>query len=227
MRATALVAAAGLSIALAGAAHARPWNDPAGRLTFDAPAGWTVTQERGSAAGDTFTYVIAGTANNECQFFAFSNANTASANADLVRRQSGESARFGSDIWVRTLNGITAVFPGNSATVQSTSTETEGRFWPIQRAEATSPERPVHAALQMRPGFDIITLCMTYDGADPTALYDGVIRSVGHPNDAAFQAAAEEQAAARAQAQAQPQPAAEQPAEEQQEEGGRRNRRGR
>jgi hypothetical protein len=48
----------------------------------------------------------------------------------------------------------------------------------------------VHAALQLRPGFDLITLCMTYDGSDPVEVYNNVIRSVAHPNDAAFEAAA-------------------------------------
>ncbi len=189
MRVIAIAAALCVGMTLGGVAAAREWTDPAGRLRFDAPNGWTTTQERGAAVGDTFTYVISGTANNECHFLAQPNAGTASASVDAVRRAAQEPARFGAEFWTTTLNGVASVFPGNSATVNSTSMETDGR-WPIQRAEATSPRRPVHAALQLRPGFDLITLCMTYDGSDPVEVYNNVIRSVGHPNDAAFEAAA-------------------------------------
>lgn len=195
MRAFALAAAA--AALLVGTAYAQQaWNDPARRLTFTAPAGWATTQERGQNPTDTFTYVISGTANNECQFIVRQNPNTASANPDVVRRQSGEGARFTNEVWTATLNSIPGVFPNNSARVLSTSVDTTGP-WPIQRAEVQSPERLVHAALQLRPGFDLITLCMTYGGADPVAVYDQVIRSVAHPRDAEFGAAAEQAGATR------------------------------
>ena len=188
MRLLALAAIA--SLGLAGPADARVWTDPAGRLVFDAPATWVTTQERGAQPGETFTYVISGNANNECQFIAQPSPGTAGAAADSVRRAGLEEARFTAELWTRTLNSIGSVFPNNSAAFLSRSMETDG-FWPIQRAEIQSPERLVHAAIQLRPGFDLIALCMTYDGADPTDLYDRVIRSVGHPNDSALRADAE------------------------------------
>lgn len=188
MRAIAFAAAL-VGLCVAGAASAREWNDPSGRLKFDAPSGWATTQERGQNASDTFTYVISGNANNECHFISQPNGGTATASADAVRRASAETTRFTTGFWTTTLNGIANVFPSNSATVTSTAVETNGA-WPIQRAETTSSERPVHAAMQLRPGFDIIVLCMTYGGAEPIALYDTVIRSVTHPNDPAWAAAA-------------------------------------
>lgn len=194
MRAIA-VAAALVGVCVAGGASAREWTDPAGRVKFDAPNGWTTTQERGQNAGDTFTYVISGNANNECHIIGQANNGTATASVAGVRRAGADTARFTTEFWTTTLNGIGNVFPGNSATVTSTTVETNGA-WPIQRAEANSSRRPVHAAMQLRPGFDLITLCMTYDGAEPIAVYDQVIRSVSHPNDAAFQAAADAAAAA-------------------------------
>ncbi|HEX8902837.1 hypothetical protein [Vitreimonas sp.] len=187
MRAIA-IAAALVGLCAAGAASAREWVDPAGRVKFDAPNGWTTTQERGQNATDTFTYVISGNANNECHIIGQANAGTARATPDAVRAAGADPARFTTEFWTTTLNGIGNIFPASSATVTSTTSETDGA-WPIQRAEATSPRRPVHAAMQLRPGFDLITLCMTYGGAEPTALYDQVIRSVGHPNDAAWAAA--------------------------------------
>lgn len=195
MRAIALAAAA--AALLVGTAYAQQaWNDPARRLTFSAPAGWATSQERGQNPTDTFTYVISGSANNECQFIVRQNPNTATANADVVRRQSGDATRFTNEVWTATLNSIPGVFPNNSARVISTSVETTGP-WPIQRAEVQSPDRLVHAALQLRPGFDMITLCMTYDGPDRTDVYDQVIRSVAHPRDAEFAAAADQAGAAR------------------------------
>ncbi|HVK81470.1 MAG TPA: hypothetical protein VM915_12745 [Verrucomicrobiae bacterium] len=194
MRAIA-VAAALVGVCVAGGAVAREWVDPAGRVKFDAPNGWATTQERGQNAGDTFTYVISGNANNECHIIGQANNGTASASVANVRRAGADPARFTTEFWTTTLNGIPNVFPASSATVTSTTIETNGA-WPIQRAEATSSRRPVHAAMQLRPGFDLITLCMTYDGAEPIAVYDQVIRSVSHPNDAAFQTQADAEAAA-------------------------------
>jgi len=202
---------------LGGVAAAREWTDPAGRLKFDAPNGWVTTQERGQNPGDTFTYVISGTANNECHFLAQPNPGTASATPANVRRSAADASRFDTAAWTRTLNGVTSVFPGNTASVLSSSVDTSG-FWPVQRAEVQSPRRLVHASIQLRPGFDLITLCQTYDGADPVDLYNTVSRSVGHANDATWQAAAEAAPVAAVEATA-PAPAAEAPEQ--------RNRRGR
>lgn len=212
MRWLALAAIAGLSIATA--AEARVWSDPAGRVTFDAPNGWVTSQEKGAAAGDTFSYMITGNANNECHVIASPNPNTANATAEAVRRAGANAATFNDDFWVRSANGIGTVFPNNSATVQSTSLETEP-FWPIARAELRSPERPVHGYYQFRPGIDFFVFCMTYGGADPIDAYNTFARSVSHPNDATFRADAERQAsereAAAAAAAAQPAQPAEQP----------------
>ncbi len=210
---------AGLS--LGGIAEARVWTDPSGRLVFDAPAGWVTSQERGASPSDAYSYVISGTANNECHFVSQPSPGLASATAFQVRRAAGEDAQFGPEFWTSTANGMPAIFPGNSAQVLSRSLDTSG-FWPIQRAEIQSPERLVHASIQLRPGMNLLAMCMTYGGADPVDLYTTVSRSVGHPNDATFQADAERQAAEReaaAAAAAAPPP----PAEDQGERRRRRN----
>ena len=217
MRAIAIAAVICVGMSLGGVAAAREWTDPAGRLKFDAPNGWVTTQERGQNPGDTFTYVISGTANNECHFLAQPNPGTASATPANVRRSAADASRFDTAAWTRTLNGVTSVFPGNTASVLSSSVDTSG-FWPVQRAEVQSPRRLVHASIQLRPGFDLITLCQTYDGADPVGLYNTVSRAVGHANDATWQAAAEAAPVAAVEATA-PAPAAEEPEQ--------RNRRGR
>jgi hypothetical protein len=205
MRAPALAAAAVCIGLIGGAASAETWTDPAGRFTFDAPRGWVVTSER----TDGFSYVIAGTANNECQFIARPNANTANSPAHAARYTARQDVQFGETQWVRLANSLNPIFPNNSAQFISRSLDDSGP-WPVQRAELQSPERPVHGGLQIRPGMDLMAFCLTYDGADPTSLYDGVIRSMGHPNDATWladiQAYDAERASAAATAAATPTP---------------------
>lgn len=218
MRMIALAAAfAGLS--LVGTAEARVWTDPAGRLVFEAPNNWVTTQERGANPADAYSYVITGTANNECQVVSQANPGLATATADTVRRAAADETRFTPEFWATTGNGMPQIFPGSSAQVLSTSLDSSG-FWPIQRAEIQSPERLVHASIQLRPGFNLIAMCMTYGGADPVDLYTTVSRSVAHPNDATFRADAERQATEREAAAVAPPP----PPPEEQGERRRRNR---
>ncbi len=197
MRAFALAAMVGVGLFAGGVGEARPWTDPAGRLIIDVPAGWTVDSRR----TEGISYVIAGNANNECQFVATPNPNSASSSMDAIRRTILNDAQFGDAAWLAIANPITPVFPNNSAVFVSRSRDDAG-VWPVQRADLQSPRRLVHAGFQLRPGMDLLGLCMTYDGADPTAIYDNVLRTMGHPNDAQFQAQGETQAAERAAAEA-------------------------
>lgn len=197
MRAFALAALVGVGLYAGGVAEARPWTDPAGRLTIDVPAGWTVDSRR----TDGVSYVIAGNANNECQFVATPNPSSANASMDALRRTALNDAQFGDTAWLGFANSVTPVFPNNSAVFISRTRDETGA-WPVQRAELQSPRRQVHAGFQLRPGMDLLGLCMTYDGADPTAIYDNVLRTMGHPNDAQFIVQGETQAAERAAAEA-------------------------
>lgn len=190
MRALLLATAFSVGLIVAGTAQAAEFSDSEGRMKFDAPAGWATTQEH----SEGFSYVVTGTANNECHFLARPNPGTANAAAEAVRRTASDDAQFGADQWTRVANSISPVFPGSSAQFVSRSTDTSG-FWPIQRAELRNAERAVHGAMQIRPGMDLIAMCLTYGGADSAERYDAIIRSFGTPNDAALQTAAEAQAA--------------------------------
>lgn len=199
MRVTALAAAAVcIGLLAGGVAAAQTWTDPQGRVVFDAPRGWATQREN----VDTLTYVITATGAAECHVVSQPNGNEGRA-ANLVRNAGAEDSRFTADTWQRVLNALfPSVFTGNSASVISTSKETTG-FWPIQRAEVQGPERVVHASMQIRPGFDLITACMTFSGTDSAERYDAFIRSVRHPNDATWQAEAAAAAPAPAPAPAQ------------------------
>ncbi len=185
MRARALAAVCGVALLVAGVATAETWSDPQGRVTFEAPRGWSTQARR----ADGFTAVISGTADNECQIIAQPNDATAAATPAAVRTAAADDTQFTPEAWTRIANSMPSIFPGSSASVLSRSSETNGA-WPIQRAEIQSPERVVHAAMQLRPGVDIIVMCMTYGGTDATSTYDAVIRSIAHPGDAAWAAAA-------------------------------------
>ena len=198
MRAAALVAMTAVCLtALVGNAAAKDWTDPAGRITFTTPAAWTMDNHNDA----TMTYLVVGTANNECQFLAIPRAETASASASAVHRAAGNP--ISAAAWVGVANGMTRLF-NNQATLISQTVDTGG-FWPIQRAEFSGPDHPlIHGAIQIRPGAEIWAFCLTYDGADPLATYETVIHSVATPQDAALQAASEQEDAARAAAPAAP-----------------------
>lgn len=194
MRASAIavIAAFGAIIA-AGSADARVHTDPQGRLTFDVPNNWRVTWEQ---QGD-FSYAVAGVADFECHFVAMPREETAARTVAEVNRAA--SNQFSVETWTGLANAMTPIFQ-NQAAVVTQSLETD-RFWPLQRAELSSAARTdlqgnIHGAVQLRPGMELWTYCMTYEGEDSAARYDAMIRSVGTPNDATLQSQAEAAAAA-------------------------------
>jgi hypothetical protein len=181
MRLFAIAALAGLSLAAAtGAAAAHTWTDPAGRVVFDAPDGWSIMDQRQA----NITYVIAGTANNECHVLAIPREQSAAMSVDQIRNAGANDANYTDEAWVRIGAGMNSIFSA-PPTIVSKSEDTSG-FWPVQRADLQG-ERLVHAALQLRPGLELYTYCQTYEGADPTGAYDALIRSVHTPNDEALQ----------------------------------------
>lgn len=211
MRILALAAILGVGLCL-GAAEAREYRDPAGRIVFDAPANWPVTVEQ--APADT-TYLIAGNDDNECRFIVRSSPNTANASPYDIWRTGKDDGQFTEAFWVSQANAIQRIFPNNSAVHASHARDDSG-FWPMQRAELDSPSRRLHVygGFQLRPGLEMLGLCINYDGDPPVATFDSVLRSMAHPNDAAFRASAEERIAARAAAEAAAAAAAQQPAPE-------------
>lgn len=187
MRELAIAAIAGLSLAAVSGAAARTWTDPAGRVVFDAPDSWSVMDQH----HPTMTYVIVGTANDECHVAAIPRAESQTISPSAIRRGTLNDTNYTDEAWSRVAGGFSAVFNAPPQVVSRT-TETD-QFWPIRRADLQG-QRLVHGSLQVRPGVEIQTYCQTYEGADATAAYDAVIRSVRTPNDAALQAQAEAEA---------------------------------
>jgi hypothetical protein len=224
MRKHALAAAAAALAIFVGLAEAREYRHASGNLVFDAPADWPVTNE---PASEGLVYVIAGDNDNECHIMAQTNANTRGAPSYDTWRTARSDERFDQAFWLDKANVFSRVFPQRSATFVSRSRDDAG-FWPLQRAELDSPTRGrVYAGLQLRPGVDIYAICVNYEGAAPTATFDSVLRSLGHPGDAEMRAAAETRIAERAAQEAAAAQAQQQQQQQQQqapEEGQRRRR---
>jgi hypothetical protein len=212
MRAIALAAIVGA--ALTGVAAAEPWTDPAGRLTFNKPPGWQVENQ---GASDQATIVLAFNASNDCYFFGLTNPASANSSPDAARR----AAPLTNENWIAAASAGALrrdFFPNGTPQLVSSSVDTSG-FWPIQRAQFQGA-RTVFAAVQTRPGFELRAFCAATSGGS-AASFEAIFASFGHPNDAAWQSqaqdqAAERQAAAAAAAQQQQQPQ-EQQAQEQPE----------
>lgn len=195
MRKIALVAVIGAGlVCAAGSAAAEPFNDPAGRITFEAPRGWTV--ERQNAPNQTVVLMF--NASNDCYIFSVPNPGSANASPGAVVR--GNSQPIAASAWVNAANSIRDLFPGNSASVTSQSVDTSD-FWPVQRAELTNGSKAVFGAITARPGFEMMAFCAS-TGAPNAAAYAPIFSSLGHPNDATWEA----QAAAAPQPQTQPAP---------------------
>lgn len=193
MRKLALAAVVGVGLAAGGVASARPWSDPNGRVTFDTPNSWVMSVERSEGQ----TIVVAGDANNECYVFAVPNPGTANASVEAAVRTAANDTQFGETQWLAMANGVTPMFPNQSAQLVSRSVEA-GDPWPIQRASLTSPQRPVLGAFQLRPGMDLMAFCWSYGGPDASGIFQNFFRSISHPNDSAWEAQAAAAAAAAA-----------------------------
>ncbi len=213
MRTFALAAVIGVGLIAGGIASAEQWNDPNGRVTFNAPSGWRV-QPR-NAPGTTA--VLAFNPTNDCYFFGLPNPN----NADSASAVRGATTPLTPEAWVTAAAPVRDFFEGSPATVVSQTVDTSG-FWPVQRAELRGPSKTVYGAILARPGAEIRAFC---SGAASAAAYDSIFASLGHPNDATWQGEATAQAAARAaQEQAAAAAAAELPPQEAQEQPGQTER---
>lgn len=208
MRKLALAAAIGIGLTLGGVASAEQWTDPNGRLVVNLPAGWRTQPQN---AGGT-TALLAFNASNDCFFFGIPNPATANSSA---RAAHSSTAPLDAAAWASAVNVIADFFPNNSAQLVSSSVDTSG-FWPVQRAELRGPEKTVFATIQVRPGVELRAFC---SGASSADAYAAIFASLSHPNDAAWQAQAEQAAAA-------PAAQAEQPAAEPQQQERRRRGRG-
>jgi hypothetical protein len=196
MRKLALAASIALGVAaIATPSMARPWNDARMKLEVPNSGGWNVRQESYQTTSDR-SYIEADAPDDDCAFYS---TTAQVANASVARSAITEDERFTPEY----LQGVAAMFPrvvGPNATVTANTVDTSGD-WPIRRISFRSGDRVSHAAVQWRPGAQLIAACARYEGADSQASrYDSIFRSIGHPNDATWLAEAQNAASAAAAA---------------------------
>jgi hypothetical protein len=192
MRTLALAAFVGLGMTVGGVALAGPWSDPAGRVNFEAPRGWQVQP----AQSATSTQVLIFDASHDCVVVGVNNPGTAAATASGVNRAMRNPSAPAT--WLAAANSISDLFPGGSAQITSQTVDTSG-FWPVQRAELTSPRGTVYGVIQARPGAEMFAFCSALGDAS-TSVFETIFASISHPNDATWRAAIEQEAAAQAPA---------------------------
>jgi hypothetical protein len=228
MRLAALAVAALGLVMTAGAAEAKTFTDPQGRVIVDAPNNWSM--QDASPADHSYTRLNIGLGNYECDVMVFPSANIANIPSRQVFRTAQNDAQFNAAFWTTAANGAADLFPNNSAAVTSATSEHDHQPWPIERAEIGSPNKSditpktIHAALQLRPGLELYTYCMTFAGPEPTAAFEALIQSVRHANDATWTAEiAAQQAEHDAAAQQAAAAAAAHPQQQQQQQQGQRH----
>jgi hypothetical protein len=178
-----LIALAALITLAATPAAAQPFTDYTARLALELPDQWTVAP----TAMTRMPYVRASSGTNECHFIVVARPATQDAEPYRVRLAGREL--LAEPVWARMPPALPRVFAPD-ATVQTTRVD-ETPFWPIQFGVYTSAGRPVHAAVQFRPGAEYWGFCLAREGEDSAATFEQILRSVGSTDDAALRAAAE------------------------------------
>jgi hypothetical protein len=188
------------TIALAAAAFAapslaRPWTDA--RLVMEIPnsGGWSEVDGSRQSVQDR-VYVETAAPDDDCAFYSVA---AQIANAAVARSAITEDSRFTPEY----LQQVATMFPRitpEGATVSEQTMDMSGP-WPIRRVTFRAGDSVSHAAIQWRPGLQLIAMCARYQGAaSNSSRYDAIFRSIGHPNDAAWLAEAQNTAAAPAAA---------------------------
>jgi hypothetical protein len=141
-------------------------------------------------------YVETAAPDDDCAFYSVS---AQIANASLARSAILEDSRFPTEYVQQIATMFSRITP-EGATVSEQTMDTSGP-WPIRRLTFRAGDRVSHAAIQWRPGLQLIAMCARYQGAaSNSSRYDAIFRSIGHPNDAAWLAEAQNTAAAPAAA---------------------------
>lgn len=182
MRKLALAATIALGVvAIASPSLARPWADARLQLEVPASGNWTVVDGSHQTTSDR-SYVEIAAPDDDCAFYS---ADAQIANAHVARTAMSEDARFSAQYLQQVATMFPRIIPAG-ATVTSNTVETSGA-WPIRRISYRAGDQVAHAAIQWRPGLQLISACARYQGANSQASrYDAIFRSVGHPNDATW-----------------------------------------
>lgn len=164
---------AALSAAPVGA---ETWGNAQSRMSFTTPDDWSVTQ----LPAEGMTYMLATAHGHECHLMAVPRPETAGVGPERIHAGSG--ARFERQQWRSVAGSLSSVFAPD-ATLTNLGVDRRGP-WPIQTADFRSDGKPVHAAIQFRPGVEFWGFCLNRTGDDDPSTYSTILRSIAATNDA-------------------------------------------
>lgn len=164
--------------ALAGAAFAQDnfttWTDPGHRLMFRYPSDWQVTEMR--SANDGAMRVYAGKGDFGCQIWLLPRSQTASwAPIRVIQHY---TAPLPAGTWTQTFAGLPDL--QGDLTASDIVVDSAGQ-WPTQHATLRAGNAEATATLQGRPGFELISLCQSFDGQDRAATFSRLGASIDIP----------------------------------------------
>lgn len=170
-----------VSIAFAFAAFALPaqaqqtagtFLDPGGRLTFSYPAGWTVQVLPSDNAGAVRAF--AGSADFECQVWSLPTPGTADDSADVSRQRYSRPRTTAQ--WREMVASLPS-FSGDDVQVTDQRID-EGRTWPIEHVVLHGGGQAMRGTFQGRPGLELLSLCMSFDGQDRDDVFAQIEASI-------------------------------------------------
>lgn len=147
------------------------WTDPTNSLTFRYPSTWQVTPQRSQTDGATRLWV--GQGDFGCQVWRLPRAQTASWPAERIRQQ--YSRALSESTWTQTFGGLPDLRGTLRVTDINVDTTSE---WPTQHATLHTDSGLAHATLQARVGFELISLCQSFDSEDRTATFSAIAASI-------------------------------------------------
>jgi hypothetical protein len=174
-----LIAVALLASALfSGVAFAQQqftrWTHASGQLSFEHPAGWHVNEMRSQTEGAL--RVLVGAADFECQIWRLPRPSTSSQPEDQVRQH--YSRALPANTWTDLVAPLSELRDAPTASEISVDT---AEAWPTQHAIVRSGEHEARVSIQGRMGFELISLCQSFDTQDRSGVFDRIAGSVEAP----------------------------------------------
>lgn len=150
------------------------WIDPTNSLTFRYPTNWQVTPQR--SANDGAIRLWVGQGDFGCQVWRLPRPQTVSWPEERIRQQ--YSRPLSEVTWTQTFGGLPDL--RGTLIVSDISVDT-ATSWPTQHATLHADSGVAQATLQARIGFELISLCQSFDGQDRTSTFTEIASSIDAP----------------------------------------------
>jgi len=175
MRAFAIAVACAAMLATGAVASAEQFSQ--GDLKVDLPSGWRLRPQQTNGA----TALLAFTPSSDCFFYGVPDPNSATLTPSQVVRAT--ASPLAPEVWNAAASNVQDFFDaGSTPQIISSNVDTSG-VWPVHRAQLQGSNGVVHGVISSRPGVQLWGFC-----SGSQANYDAVLNTLGHPNDATWEA---------------------------------------